>query len=876
MIGQTILHYKITEKLGEGGMGVVYKAHDTKLDRFVALKFLPSNASVNAETKARFTQEAKAAAALNHPNICTIHGVEEADGNLFIVMEYIDGGTLRDKVPYLKVDDAVSVAIQIGEALHEAHAKGIVHRDVKADNIMLTSKGQVKVMDFGLAKLKGTLKLTRTSSTVGTLAYMAPEQIQGGEVDERSDIFSFGVLFFEMLSGKFPFRGEHEASLLYSIVNEEPESITKYLPDASSGLQQIFEKALEKDPAVRYHSVEDMVVDLRRTKKQTSRVSKIMPVSSASAQSSPSIPAQNTAPQKNNAMFMRAGLVIGLIALMIVGYLQFFGGSEEVLPFNDMKLTRLTADGKSTDVAVSPDGRYVAYVRFDKEKFNLWIRQVSTTNNIAITQPTEDLIGALTFSPNGDFLYYVTVKQGTSKSELHQISILGGNPKTILSRISSRVSFSPDGKRFVYMTDSAEVVNYLTVADADGSNKQRLLSRHTPEHFDDVAWSPDGKYIGLIEGRSGSFMNHRLMIYSLEDEKEIVPEGQKWLTLRSINWMADSKGVIVAAADDQSSFDSPQLWYYPVKEGTAKRLTNNLNGYSFSSMDRNSTQLAALEPEAFSNLFIVPNNSGTAVRQITEGSKRRDGMKGVQWLNNERLIYSSQSGGYDNIWMTDGSGGAETQITSGAFVDQSAHPVPGQNTIVFSSNRSGSFNIWRSDINGSNLKQLTRGNYDIAPSVSPDGRWIYYGSYGDSGGGLWKMTINGDSVQSVTPKHIFYYSLSPDGRSIAYFFFDQEQRQKIGVMSLVTGAVEYEMEYQNSAVVWTPDGKNFAFVRTQNGVSNIWTVPVAGGKEKQLTTFTTGRIFDFDWTPDGKKLAVARGESSSDIVLLTDTKKVQQ
>ncbi|MEI7906846.1 MAG: serine/threonine-protein kinase, partial [Bacteroidota bacterium] len=313
MIGQTILHYKILEKLGEGGMGVVYKAHDTKLDRFVALKFLPAHATVNAETKARFTQEAKAAAALNHPNICTIHGVDEVDGNLFIVMEYIDGGTLREKVPYQKVDDAVSIAIQIGDALHEAHSKGIVHRDVKADNIMLTSKGQIKVMDFGLAKLKGSLKLTRTSSTVGTLAYMAPEQIQGGEVDQRSDIFSFGVLLFEMLTGKFPFRGEHEAALLYSIVNEEPESITKYIPDASAGLQQIFDKALEKDPAVRYHSVDDMVVDLRRTKKQTSRVSKIIPITPAD--STQNIPVQKAEPAAKNTLFIRSGIAIVIVLI---------------------------------------------------------------------------------------------------------------------------------------------------------------------------------------------------------------------------------------------------------------------------------------------------------------------------------------------------------------------------------------------------------------------------------------------------------------------------------------------------------------------------------------------------------------------------------
>ncbi len=874
MIGQTILHYKILEKLGEGGMGVVYKAHDTKLDRFVALKFLPAHATVNAETKARFTQEAKAAAALNHPNICTIHGVDEVDGNLFIVMEYIDGGTLREKVPYQKVDDAVSIAIQIGDALHEAHSKGIVHRDVKADNIMLTSKGQIKVMDFGLAKLKGSLKLTRTSSTVGTLAYMAPEQIQGGEVDQRSDIFSFGVLLFEMLTGKFPFRGEHEAALLYSIVNEEPESITKYIPDASAGLQQIFDKALEKDPAVRYHSVDDMVVDLRRTKKQTSRVSKIIPITPAD--STQNIPVQKAEPAAKNTLFIRSGIAIVIVLIAYGIYSQVLVKGNETAPFSNMKLTRLTTDGKASDVAVSPDGRYVAYVRFEKEKNNLWIRQVSTTNNIAITQPSEDLIGGLTFSPNGDFLYFLIMKHGTNKIDLYQISILGGNPKMIMPHVNSRISFSPDGKRYAFITDSAETDTYLAVADADGSGKKILLTRRTPGHFDDAAWSPDGKYVALIEGRSGSFMNHRILIYSMDEQKEILPAGQKWLTLRSINWMEHCKGLVVTAADDQSSFDSPQLWYFPIKEGIAKKLTNNLNGYAFSSMDNKSKQLAAIEPESYSNLFIVSNNAAASAQPLTEGTKKHDGMKGVRWLNDDQIIYSSQSGGYDNIWMTNGKGGTETQITSGAFVDRTPHAIPGRNTIVFSSNRSGSFNIWKCDVSGSNVKQLTHGNYDIEPSVTSDGRWIVYGSFGDSASSIWKMTVNGDSTQLLTTKHVQTYAISPDGQSLAYIYFNDEQKQKLAVISLSTRQVINEIDYQYGISCWTPDGKGFAHIDTKNDVSNIWTVPAAGGKPKQVTDFKSGRIFSFDWTRDGRKLIVARGESNSDIVLLTDADKAQQ
>ncbi|MEK9138782.1 MAG: serine/threonine-protein kinase [Bacteroidota bacterium] len=207
MIGQTISHYRILEKLGEGGMGVVYKAQDTKLDRLVALKFLPSHLTASEEEKSRFLQEAKAASALNHPNVCTVYGIDEHNGQQFIEMEYVDGTMLESKIQGtgLKIQDALTYAIQVGEALAEAHAKGITHRDIKSSNIMVNSKNQIKVMDFGLAKLKGSLKLTRAASTIGTLAYMSPEQVQGEEADARSDIFSFGVVLYEMLTGHIPF-----------------------------------------------------------------------------------------------------------------------------------------------------------------------------------------------------------------------------------------------------------------------------------------------------------------------------------------------------------------------------------------------------------------------------------------------------------------------------------------------------------------------------------------------------------------------------------------------------------------------------------------------------------------------------------------------
>jgi serine/threonine protein kinase/tetratricopeptide (TPR) repeat protein len=275
MIGQTISHYKILEKLGEGGMGVVYKAHDTKLDRLVALKFLPQQVTVSDEDKARFLQEAKAISVLNHPNIATIHDIDELDGHKFLVLEYIPGGTLKSKLKYLKSEDkefslaeVLDYGIQAAEALAHAHRHQIVHRDVKTDNLMLTEEGKVKLTDFGLAKLRGSVQVTKTGTTVGTAAYMSPEQIRGEEIDQRSDIFSFGVVLYELLTSHLPFRGEFETALSYSILNENPQPVKSLRKDAPASLEKVIDRCLEKDKTKRYQSADDIVAELRKVQQE--------------------------------------------------------------------------------------------------------------------------------------------------------------------------------------------------------------------------------------------------------------------------------------------------------------------------------------------------------------------------------------------------------------------------------------------------------------------------------------------------------------------------------------------------------------------------------------------------------------------------------
>ncbi len=271
MVGTTVSHYRILEKLGEGGMGIVYKAQDLKLERLVALKFLPIQALPSAEETARFHQEAKAISSLNHPHIAAIHDIDEADGQKFLVLEYIPGSTLKSRLKDLRnygrdfpLAEALKYGVQVAEGLAHAHRHGIVHRDVKTDNIMLTEEGDAKITDFGLAKLRGTSPLTQTGSTLGTVAYMSPEQIRGEEVDFRSDLFSFGCVLYELVTGRLPFQGEHEAAITYSIVNTDPPPAGSVRPGIPPSLEAVIRRCLEKKKESRFQSAEEVAGELRR------------------------------------------------------------------------------------------------------------------------------------------------------------------------------------------------------------------------------------------------------------------------------------------------------------------------------------------------------------------------------------------------------------------------------------------------------------------------------------------------------------------------------------------------------------------------------------------------------------------------------------
>jgi len=679
MIGQTILHYRILDKLGEGGMGVVYKAQDTTLDRLVALKFLPSHVSVNEETKARFLQEARAAAALNHAHICTVHGIEEEGSQVFIVMEYIEGGTLREKLPFSNINDALSIVIQIGEALQEAHAKGIVHRDIKADNIMLTSKGQAKVMDFGLAKLKGSLKLTKSSSTVGTLAYMAPEQFQGGEVDARSDIFSLGVLLFELLTGKTPFRGEHEAAMVYSIVNEEPESILQHRPEISSGIVHILGKALEKDPADRFQSAAEMVVDLRRAIKQSSKISGAA-VSGAHHRPIPqprSMPPPQ--PSRQKLWFGVGGLAV-LIVIAAAYFLLKAGGSTPTARLNpDMTMRVLSIPFTQFSYAgISPDGNWVVFPAPDaNNRWDFYYMHVSSADPRRITADSGGVGTDLSadISPDGSQVAYMCYKP----NYVHQLcltSALGGVRK-VLADTSSMPRWRPDGERIGYVRFGKKALRILWSVKPDGSDSRlefadtlTFLGRYS------FAWSPDGQSVAWIR----TFKEGHQEVIT----RELATGVEKQLTfdrknIDDVYWTR--KGVIVFSSNKAGNTN---LWMVPVSGGTPQQITKGSGPDIGLSMSADGQKLVYLQQQNVGNVWIATTD-GSSARQATF---------------DERAIYNASL-----------SPDGKQMALSMADVD----PLK------------PSLHLFVQDRDGANRRQITTGEtIAVNPVWSPDGKRIVF------------------------------------------------------------------------------------------------------------------------------------------------------
>jgi Tol biopolymer transport system component/predicted Ser/Thr protein kinase len=684
MIGQTISHFHILEKLGEGGMGVVYRAEDTKLKRAVALKFLPRGLEAQEPERARFLQEAQAASALNHPNVCTIYEISEHEGQQFIVMEYVDGKTLRHIVPVQKTQTAIDYAIQIGEALQEAHGKGIVHRDIKTDNIMVNSKNQIKVMDFGLAKLKGSLKLTKISSTVGTLAYMAPEQIQGEQVNARSDIFSFGVVLYEMLTGHLPFRGEHEAAMMYSILNEEPESLQKHLLDAPPELVHVLDRVLEKDPGERYQTAHDMVIDLRRIRKRTSRVTRLAP---AAQPVPPSLPEGSREPPETRLKrfrFRRGVWILLACAVVCFAAVVLF----VMLPPRAVRL--------------NPD----------------------MTFRVLPIPFTE--VGLPGLSHDGNWAAY-PASDANSKWDVYFMNTTSGESRRITSDSSVRMNnadISPDGSQIVYDRYSASTnqMGIAIVSSVGGSSKKVVDGGALPR------WQPDGQRIGYVRGKRSASQSGKAEFWTIkpngtDNRRELVDSVSR--EARGFSWSPDGRSICWIRYFSELC---QEVIMYELSTGNAKQVTFDKKEITDVCWAPNDQIIFASNRSGNFNLWMVPASGGSAT-QITKGAGPDYSM--VISSDGSKLLYYQEQY-ISHIWIAGTDGSNPHQITfDDAFLWRISFSPDGKEILFALYQKIGTKEeefVCSIDRDGRNRKQLTSGEESINnPLPSPDGRWIIYG-----------------------------------------------------------------------------------------------------------------------------------------------------
>jgi serine/threonine protein kinase/Tol biopolymer transport system component len=901
-------------------MGVVYRADDTKLKRQVALKFLPQGVAHDAASLERFQREAQAASALNHPNICTIYDIDQHAGMPFIAMELLRGTTLRHLITSgpLRFDALLETGIAVADALEAAHSQGIVHRDIKPENIFITERGLAKVLDFGLAKLipagakealaadgetmDADVNLTSPGAALGTVAYMSPEQVRGEKLDARTDLFSCGVVLYEMATGRQAFSGNTSGVTFHAILEREPPPASRLNPGLPPKFEEIISKAIEKDPKLRYQHAADLRTDLQRLKRDSSSgrhpalttdATSAVAVPSAESARTPvpgtSAASEGSSPARKLAV---SCAVLLLLLLTVVGLLYrrgFFRSGLAATAFQNPAISSLTSTGDVALVRISPDGRYLAYISTKRGQYSLWVRQIAIASAVQIVPPGPMWIVDAAFTPDGDFLDYTAFVPMATEGKVYQIPVLGGTPRRLLDGADSGVSFSPDGRQMTYTMNPSSFEVHVMVANADGSGARELTARKVSGYpaqgkaFDNVKWSPDGQRIAtLVTDADPSGQTDGLIEIDVATGKEKPMPGRRWAGIFDFSWLPDGSGLLLAARDKTSA--PVQLWIVTYPGGGVRRLTNDLSSYVSASVSADSRTMASVQQNLASSLWVGAANAPDNARQVTSG--RFDGMKGLVWTPDNRIVYTGNHSENWDLFVADADGGNVQQLTFDGHYHESPTVCDGGRAVVYSTNFDGANHLWKLDLQSGVSTKLTNGLGETGPACQGTGQWVIYTGQVPGGSSyIFKTPISGGAPVRFSDRPGGGAFMSLDGRHVAMGSQDKNGTI-VGVMvSTVTGAQEGvdtklgDTYYRGGR--WTPDGRSVATVDIRSGTPNLWS-GFAGtcwcesgkrtGPTKQLTHFTSGVVWDFGWSPDGKFIALARGTDQSDAVLFTSAK----
>ena len=835
-------------------MGVVYKAEDSRLHRFVALKLLSDRIATDPVARDRFHREAEAASALNHPGICTIYDVGEADGLAFIAMEYLEGSALDRLIARgaLSESTAIALALEIVDALDTAHTAGILHRDIKPPNIFVNAHGRAKILDFGIAKTGGAsasvaaqqptvASLTSTGETVGTGAYMSPEQVRGEPLDARSDLFSFGIVLYEMATGAHPFAGATAGVVLDGILNRAPD-LTRLVPPR---LQPILAKCLEKDRELRYQTAAELRADLRRLTRDAA---------------APALPVRG---RRRTALV--GAVVVTMLAVLAVGAWLWTSARHDA--FEAYTITQATNTGNTVVTAISPDAKYIADVQSGPDGQSLWLRNIGTGSHTQVVSPQQVRYGSLAFSPDGNYVYSRLAEGPTvAIYNLHRAPVLGGTPQLLVRDIDSNVTFSPDGERMAFVRSNSPQTGVVSLiaSSADGSGEQVVATEPLANFYNSTpAWSPDGRFIAYVAPRKTEARASLTVVELISRAKRVVLSTMD-MDLAHPAWSPDQRSLVLLYAKNE--FASYQIGAVSYPDGVFRTITNDTNNYSDLRLSADARSMVSIVRKVTATIAVRPATADPSSPPVST-VESREALGGFAWTNDGGIVYAR---GHQLLEHT--ADGRDRVVFESNGRSRLLRPdiCLGSGQIVFEwpfRNGSTARNLWRINADGNEPFQLTDLPLAQEPRCSPDGRWVAF----MSASGLSRVPTSGGPAELLdsrlgtgTP------AWSPDSSTVVTLTRVPAADGRFGARTLALvspGAPTRDLDAAADADLrgFTPDGSAVSYLARKGGVVSLFVQPLDGSPPRVMAAPAAGRV-----SPDGSKIAVLRTRTDSDVVLLRD------